>query len=60
MVAKATENLELEMMEKEEEKVKYLEEKTPPLQTSSMSITELRVDCHVCPKMQTIILAQPT
>ncbi|XP_008319081.1 troponin I, slow skeletal muscle-like isoform X2 [Cynoglossus semilaevis] len=46
MVAKATENLELEMMEKEKEKVKYLEEKTPPLQTSSMSITELRTLCE--------------
>ncbi|XP_023271976.1 troponin I, slow skeletal muscle-like [Seriola lalandi dorsalis] len=43
MVAKAKEELEQEMEEKEEEKTKYLEEKSPPIQTRSMSLGELRV-----------------
>lgn len=43
MVAKAKEELEQEMVEKEEQKAKYLEEKAPPIQTSSMSLAELRV-----------------
>lgn len=43
MVAKAKEELEQEMEEKEEEKGKYLEEKSPPIQTSGMSLTELQV-----------------
>lgn len=43
MVAKAKEELEQEMEEKEEQKEKYLEEKTPPLQTSGMSLEELQV-----------------
>ena len=52
MVARATEELEQELEEKEEEKTKYLEEKMPPLQTSGMSLDELQVsDCthpHAC------------
>lgn len=43
MVAKAKEELELELEEKEEEKAKYLEEKSPPIQTSRMSLAELQV-----------------
>lgn len=46
MVAKAKEELEQEMEEKEEQKAKYLEEKTPPLQTSGMSLEELQVEFH--------------
>lgn len=47
MVAKAKEELEQEMVEKEEQKEKYLEEKVPPLQISGMSATELKVELHV-------------
>lgn len=51
MVAKAKEELELELEEKEEQKAKYLEEKSPPIQTSSMSLAELQVHdgvrCHI-------------
>lgn len=43
MVAKAKEELEQEMEEKEEQKAKYLEEKSPSLQTSGMSLRELQV-----------------
>lgn len=43
MVAKAKEELEQEMVEKEEQKAKYLEEKVPSIQMSGMSITELKV-----------------
>ncbi len=43
MVAKAKEELEQEMEEKEEQKAKYLEEKSPPIQTSGMSLAELQV-----------------
>lgn len=43
MVAKAKEDLEEEMEEKEKQKAKYLEEKAPPIQTSGMSLAELRV-----------------
>ncbi|KAF0034615.1 hypothetical protein F2P81_012373 [Scophthalmus maximus] len=46
MVARAMEELEQEFEEKEEEKSKYLEEKAPPLQTSSMSLAELRTFCE--------------
>uniref|UniRef100_A0A3B4T4F8 Troponin I type 1b (skeletal, slow) n=1 Tax=Seriola dumerili TaxID=41447 RepID=A0A3B4T4F8_SERDU len=46
MVAKAKEELEQEMEEKEEEKTKYLEEKSPPIQTRSMSLAELRTLCE--------------
>lgn len=43
MVAKAKEMLEQEVMEKEEEKQRYLAEKAPPLQTGGMSFAELQV-----------------
>ncbi|KAI5109045.1 troponin I type 1b (skeletal, slow) [Silurus meridionalis] len=43
MVAKAKEMLEQEMMDKEEEKQQYLEEKAPAIQTGGMSITELQI-----------------
>lgn len=43
MVAKAKEDLEQELVEKEEQKEKYLEEKSPPMQTSRMSLAELQV-----------------
>ncbi|XP_029359153.1 troponin I, slow skeletal muscle-like isoform X3 [Echeneis naucrates] len=46
MVAKAKEELEQEMVEKEEQKEKYLEEKAPPIHTSSMSLAELRTLCE--------------
>ncbi|XP_073323740.1 troponin I, slow skeletal muscle-like [Pagrus major] len=46
MVAKAKEDLEQEMEEKEEQKEKYLEEKSPPLQTSGMSLAELQTLCQ--------------
>lgn len=47
MVAKAKEELEQEMEEKEEEKAKYLEEKTPAVQTSGMSLAELQVSFYI-------------
>lgn len=43
MVAKAKEMLEQELMEKEEEKERYLAEKVPALQTGGMSFAELQV-----------------
>ncbi|XP_041837133.1 troponin I, slow skeletal muscle-like isoform X2 [Melanotaenia boesemani] len=46
MIARATEELEEELLEKEVEKAKYLEEKAPPLQSSSMSLEELRRLCE--------------
>lgn len=42
-MAKAKEDMEQEMEEKEEQKAKYLEEKAPPIHTSSMSMTDLKV-----------------
>lgn len=47
MVAKAKEELEQEMVEKEEQKEKYLEEKVPPIQISGMSAAELKVELYV-------------
>ena len=47
MVARAKEDLEQELEEKEEEKLKYLEEKAPPMQISYMSLTELEVEFHI-------------
>lgn len=47
MVAKAKEELEQELEEKEEQKAKYLEEKSPPIQTGSMSLAELQVHFHI-------------
>ncbi|XP_061584231.1 troponin I, slow skeletal muscle-like, partial [Cololabis saira] len=46
MVAKAKEELEQELEEKEEQKEKYLEENIPPVQTSGMSLDELRTLCE--------------
>ncbi|XP_032370553.1 troponin I type 1b (skeletal, slow) isoform X2 [Etheostoma spectabile] len=43
MVAKAKEELEQELEEKEEQKAKYLEEKSPPIQTSGKSLAELQI-----------------
>ncbi|KAM7402481.1 hypothetical protein PAMP_017717 [Pampus punctatissimus] len=43
MVAKAKEDLEQELVEKEEQKERYLEEKAPPIQTSNMSLAELQI-----------------
>lgn len=47
MVAKAKEELEQELEEKEEQKAKYLEEKSPPLHTSGMSLAELQVSSRI-------------
>lgn len=43
MVAKAKEELDQEVLDKEEDKQKYLMEKAPPLPTQSMSFSELQV-----------------
>ncbi|KAJ8259621.1 hypothetical protein GJAV_G00171540 [Gymnothorax javanicus] len=46
MVAKAKEELEQELVEKQEEKQRYLQEKAPPLSTSGMSFAELQELCQ--------------
>ncbi|XP_036067874.1 troponin I type 1b (skeletal, slow) isoform X2 [Oryzias melastigma] len=46
MAAKAKEDLEQELVEKEEQKAKYLEEKSPPVQTSGLSLAELQELCE--------------
>lgn len=43
MVAKAKEELDQEVLDKEEEKQRYLMENIPPLQTQGMSFAELQV-----------------
>lgn len=43
MVAKAKEELEQEVLVKEEEKQKYLAERAPPLNTSGLSLAQLQV-----------------
>uniref|UniRef100_A0AAY5KVA9 Troponin I type 1b (skeletal, slow) n=1 Tax=Esox lucius TaxID=8010 RepID=A0AAY5KVA9_ESOLU len=43
MVAKAKEEIEQEIVDKEAEKQRYLEEKAPPLQMGGMSFSELQV-----------------
>uniref|UniRef100_A0A673ZWF8 Troponin I type 1b (skeletal, slow) n=1 Tax=Salmo trutta TaxID=8032 RepID=A0A673ZWF8_SALTR len=43
MVAKAKEEIEQEMVDKEEEKERYLAERAPALQTGGMSFAELQV-----------------
>ncbi len=43
MVAKAKDDLEQELADKEAEKERYLDEKAPPLQTSGLSFAELQV-----------------
>ena len=45
MVAKAKEELEQEVLVKEDEKDKYLSERAPPLHTGGMSINQLQVSC---------------
>lgn len=47
MVAKAKEELEQEMEEKEEQKAKYLEEKVPSAPVTGLSLEELKVDISV-------------
>lgn len=42
-MAKAKEELEQEVLDKEEEKQRYLTEKASPLQTQGMSFAELQV-----------------
>lgn len=44
LLTKACEDLEQETQEREEEKVRYLGEKIPPLQVSGMSMEELQVE----------------
>ncbi|KAJ7998753.1 hypothetical protein DPEC_G00208140 [Dallia pectoralis] len=46
MVAKAKEEIEQEIEEKEAEKQRYLAEKAPPLQTGGMSLSELQEFCQ--------------
>uniref|UniRef100_A0A8C1CZ31 Troponin I type 1b (skeletal, slow) n=1 Tax=Cyprinus carpio carpio TaxID=630221 RepID=A0A8C1CZ31_CYPCA len=46
MVAKAKDELEQELVDKEAEKDRYLAEKAPPLQTSGMSFAELQELCQ--------------
>uniref|UniRef100_A0A8C5HLP3 Troponin I type 1a (skeletal, slow) n=1 Tax=Gouania willdenowi TaxID=441366 RepID=A0A8C5HLP3_GOUWI len=48
MVAKAKEELEQEILVKEEEKRKYLEERAPPLNTSGLSLAQLQNHCSKC------------
>lgn len=43
MVAKAKEELEQEILDKEEEKDRYLSERAPPLKTSGLSLAQLQV-----------------
>uniref|UniRef100_A0A3Q3JT42 Troponin I type 1a (skeletal, slow) n=1 Tax=Monopterus albus TaxID=43700 RepID=A0A3Q3JT42_MONAL len=46
MVTKAKEELEQESLDKEEEKQRYLAERSPPLHTSSMSLAQLQDLCR--------------
>lgn len=50
MVAKAKEELEQEILVKEEEKHKYLSERAPPLNTSGLSLAQLQVTCPQIPQ----------
>ena len=43
LLTRACEDLEREIQEREEEKVRYLGEKLPPLQMSGLSMVELQV-----------------
>ncbi|KPP57384.1 troponin I, slow skeletal muscle-like [Scleropages formosus] len=45
LLTRAKEDLEREKMERDEEKVRYLEEKLPPLQMSGLSMEELQALC---------------
>lgn len=44
LLSKACEDLEQERQDREEEKVRYLGEKIPPLQLSGLSLEELQVE----------------
>ncbi|XP_008316336.1 troponin I, slow skeletal muscle-like isoform X1 [Cynoglossus semilaevis] len=46
MVAKAKEELEQEILDKEEEKDRYLSERAPPLKTSGLSLAQLQDLCR--------------
>lgn len=46
LLTRACEDLERERQDREEEKVRYLGEKLPPLQLSGMSLDELQVRPH--------------
>lgn len=46
MVAKAKEELEQEVLEKEEQKARYLDEKAPPIHTNNMSLQEIKALCE--------------
>ncbi|XP_068598131.1 troponin I type 1b (skeletal, slow) [Brachionichthys hirsutus] len=46
MIAMAKEELEQELEEKEEQKSQYLDEQSPPIHTSGMSIAELQTFCE--------------
>ncbi|KAL2104224.1 hypothetical protein ACEWY4_001092 [Coilia grayii] len=46
MVAKAKEDLEQEILDKEEEKQRYLAERVPPLKTSGLSFADLQKLCE--------------
>lgn len=48
MVAKAKEELEQEILDKEEEKQKYLADRAPPLNMSGLSLGQLQVTCLQC------------
>lgn len=47
MVAKAKEELEQEIVEKDEQKAKFLEEKAPPIRTGGLSLAELWVPFNI-------------
>uniref|UniRef100_A0A3Q3QQZ9 Troponin I type 1b (skeletal, slow) n=1 Tax=Monopterus albus TaxID=43700 RepID=A0A3Q3QQZ9_MONAL len=47
MVTKAKEELEQESLDKEEEKQRYLAERSPPLHTSSMSLAQLQLHAKI-------------
>lgn len=51
MVAKAKEELEQEVIVKEEEKQRYLAERAPPLNTSGLSLAQLQVTCPQVPRI---------
>lgn len=51
MVAKAKEELEQEILDKEEEKEKYLAERAPPLNTSGLSLAQLQVTGPPIPRI---------
>lgn len=63
MVAKAKEELEQEIVIKEEEKERYLAERAPPLNTSGLTLEQLQVNCSLkclhSPISFTFILSNP-